>query len=247
MEITVNPKYPELKPLAEHVERSFQGSSHILHQKRNEIRVVTFAGQDYVVKSFRQPNLVNRFVYRYFRPSKAKRSYEFSLRIGEKICPEAIAYIEEHKNLQLYKSYYISRYFDFDFEIRAVLTDKSFKNREQILKAFAEFTFKLHENEILHRDYSPGNILIKKQGDDYQFKVVDVNRMQFKMLTLKERLESFVRLAKDDDTMKTIVYHYATLMNQSADEMLAIANRLRASYVAKRKLKNKLKGKHESV
>lgn len=246
MQITLNPNYPELKPLAEHIERHFQGSSTILHKQRNEIRVVVFAGKSYVVKAFRKPNFINRFVYRYFRPSKAKRSYEYSLKIGKDLCPEAIAYIEEHNTLQLFKSYYISRHFDYDFEIRAVLNDKAFKNREQILQEFAEFTYQLHQQNILHRDYSPGNILIKKSIENkksHSFKIVDINRMQFKALSLEERLGNFVRLAKDDETMKIIVENYATCIEKSAEDMFIIAKKLRTAYVEKRALKNKLRGR----
>ncbi len=243
MKTVLNPKYPELKPLAEHIERHFQGSSQILHKKRNEIRVVTFAGKKYVVKAFRKPNLLNRFVYRYFRQSKAQRSYRYSLKIGEQYCPEAIACIEEQKYFQLFKSYYISRHFDADFEIRAVLTDRQFKNRTLILQKFAEFSYELHEKGILHRDYSPGNILIKQHPENYQFKIVDVNRMQFKTLSLTDRLGNFVRLAKDDETMAIIIRQYASCINQPFDEMFAIARQLRARYVEKRALKNKLRGR----
>lgn len=243
MKIRLNPKYPELKPMAEHIERQFQGSSKILHNKRNEIRIIPFAGENYVVKAFRKPNFINRFAYRHFRLSKAERSYEYSLKIGESLCPAPIAFIEEQKYLQLYKSYYISKLFDFDFEIRAVLTDMDFKNRELILQKFSEFTFHLHERQILHRDYSPGNILVKKSAENYIFKVVDVNRMQFKTLTLEDRLGSFVRLAKDEKTMEIIIDRYATYANKPADKLLSIAKKLRANYAGKRALKNKLRGR----
>lgn len=243
MKAILNPRYSELKPLVEHIERHFQGSSRILHKQRNEIRIVSFGGERYVVKAFRKPNIINRFVYRFLRPSKAKRSYEYSLKIGEVLCPEAIAYIEEHKNLQLLKSYYISKYYNYDYEIRAVLLDKQFKNREQIFQEFAVFTFGLHQNNILHRDYSPGNILVKKQADHFQFKIVDVNRMQFKKLTLEDRLGNFVRLAEDDETMQTIITHYADCMNQPFEDIFAIAQKLRLSYIEKRALKNKLRGR----
>ena len=34
-----------------------------------------YGEKEFVVKSFHRPNLINRFVYGIFRPSKAKRSY----------------------------------------------------------------------------------------------------------------------------------------------------------------------------
>lgn len=243
MKVEIQTKYQHLKPLIENIESYFQQSSSVLHNKRNEIRVVSYENENYVVKKFRVPNFINRIAYRYFRPSKAKRSYEYSIKVGAELCPEAVAYIEETKNFILEKSYYISRHFDYDFEIRALLNDDSFDNRNQILEEFSVFTHGLHEKNILHRDYSPGNILIKKAEDNYRFKIVDVNRMQFKTLTLEDRLSNFVRLSVDDKTMKTIIYRYAECSKKPAEEMLSIAKKFSDEYEEKRALKKKLRGR----
>ena len=243
MKYEIQESFPHVLPLIENIEKYFQESSSVLHNKRNEIRVISFEDTNYVVKAFRVPNLINRIVYRYFRASKAKRSYEYSLRVGKELCPEAVAYIEKSENLLLSNSYYISRHFDYDFEIRAVLNDKSFENRVQILEEFADFTFGLHEKKILHRDYSPGNILIKKLGEHYQYKIVDVNRMQFKTLSLEDRLSNFVRLSADEEAMKIILYRYAQSIHKPQDEVLLQAKKYSDEYEAKRALKNKLRGR----
>ncbi len=245
MKYELNSDYQPLKAFIEDIEYYFQQSSDVLYDQRNEIRVVVFENQSYVVKAFRIPNAVNRFAYRYLRPSKAKRSYQYSLKIGKELCPEAIAYIEEYKSGLLAKSYYISKLYDYDFTIRPVLLDKTFDNkiRKQVLQEFAEFSHVLHENNILHRDYSYGNILIKKVEEHYQFKIIDVNRMQFKVLNTHERLENFARLSADDEAMETIITRYAKCINKPANEMLEIAKNYRDEYMKKRKLKNKLRGK----
>ncbi len=67
----------------------------------------------------------------------------------------------------------------------------TFKIEKQFFRAFARFTYELHEAEILHQDYSPGNILIKKENDNFTLKVVDINRMEFHSLSLDERLKNF--------------------------------------------------------
>ena len=239
----IQAKFSHLKPLVENLDQYFQASSRVLQNERNEIRVINYQGEDYVVKAFRVPNLVNRIAYRYFRPSKAKRSYEYSIKIGEQYCPEAIAYIEEIRNGLLNKSYYISKLFDADFEVRALLFDESFENRSQILEEFAEFTYILHEKNILHRDYSPGNILVKKVGKSYTFRIVDINRMQFKALTLEDRLSNFSRLSVDDKTMKIIITRYAKCINQPVEEMLQQAINYRDKFSEKLLLKNKLRGR----
>ena len=243
MTYQIQPDFKHVKPLIKNIEKYFNNSETVLHDKRNEIRVVSFGNENFVVKAFRVPNLINRFAYRYFRASKAKRSYEYSIRVGAELCPEAVSFIEENSGFLLSRSYYISRHFDYDFEIRAVLNDKSFKNRTQILEEFAEFTHLLHEKSILHRDYSPGNILVKKSGEHYLFKIVDVNRMQFKTLTLEDRLSNFVRLSADDEAMKVILYRYAQCIQKPEEEMLSLARKYSDEYEGKRALKNKLRGR----
>ncbi len=239
----INPDYLHLKLFIENSEKYFQASSHILHNERNQIKVVTFDNENYVIKAFKTPNIINRIAYRFFRPSKAKRSYEYSLKIGAELCPEAVSYIEETSFFLLSKSYYISKHFEYDFEIRAVLNDKNFENRREILEALADFTYVLHEKNILHRDYSPGNILIKKAESGYQFKIVDVNRMQFKTLNQQDRLTNFARLMVDDETMKIILTQYAQCLNKSVDEVVQLANQYRDEFAEKRAFKNKLRGR----
>lgn len=244
MKYEIQPDYQHVKPLITNIEAAFQQSSQVLHAERNEIRVVSFEGESYVVKSFKVPNAVNRFAYRYLRPSKAKRSYDYSLNLGNELCPEAVAYIEEYKNTLLTKSYYISRHFEYDFTIRPVILETDFPQRIEILQKFVEFTHLLHQKNILHRDYSPGNILLKKQDkQSYTFKIIDVNRMQFKTLSLKERLYNFARLMVDNDTMQILMAHYAKLTGKLESELFKTAISYRDQLIQKQKLKNKLRGR----
>ena len=243
MKYQLHPAYPHLQPLIDNIEAHFQSASQILHAERNEIRVVAFAGEDYVIKSFKIPNVINRFAYRYLRASKAKRSYDYSLKLGAELCPQPVAYIEQFQQGLLARSYYISRHFNYDFTIRPLLDDAEFADRSEILQKFAEFTYQLHQKGILHRDYSPGNILIKKQGDAYEFKIIDVNRMQFKSLNLQDKLSNFARLMVDDATMKIMLDRYAELMNKSQNEILNTAINYRDQFARRRELKNKLRGR----
>ena len=72
MPYQINPTHIHTKTLIDNIEDYFEESTTVLYDKRNVIRVVNFEGEEYVVKAFKVPNLVNRLVYRYFRPSKAK-------------------------------------------------------------------------------------------------------------------------------------------------------------------------------
>jgi serine/threonine protein kinase len=243
MKYQLHPDYPYLQPFIEQLESHFQQATQVLHAERNEIRIVRFADQDYVVKSFKIPNMVNRFAYGYLRDSKAKRSYRYSLTLGTDICPQPVAYIEHFQYGLLSRSYYISHHFNYDFTIRSLLNDADFADRSVILQKFAEFTYQLHQKGILHRDYSPGNILIKQQDDKTVFKIIDVNRMQFKTLSLKDRLTNFARLMVDDATMKVILNRYAQLIKTAETPLLLTAIGIRAQFTRRRKLKNKLRGR----
>ena len=243
MKFQLHSDYSHLSPFINNIETHFQDASQILHAERNEIRRVEFDGQDYVVKSFKIPNIINRFAYRYLRASKAKRSYDYSFRLGADLCPQPIAYIEQFQYGLLARSYYISHHFNYDFTIRPLLDDTEFVDRREILQQFSEFTYQLHQKGILHRDYSPGNILIKKQADRYTFKIIDVNRMQFKTLSLDDRLTNFSRLMVDDATMKIMLDCYAQLIGEPKHEIVNAALNYRNKFVRRRALKNKLRGR----
>ena len=244
MKTIINPKFTQLKPFVDNLEHHFNASTEILHDERNQIRLVSYENENYVVKSFRVPNFINRIAYRYFRASKARRSYEYSLRIGEQFSPAAVAYIEDRAGGLLGKSFYISKQFADDFTIRPVLRDKTFNNRQLILEKMADFTYDLHQNNILHRDFSPGNILVRKSDNgEYQFNIVDVNRMQFKTLSIADRLSNFARLMADDETLDIIIARYAQLIDYPIDKAQQEAREYRDNTVKKRALKNKLRGR----
>jgi len=160
-----------------------------------------------VVKSFKVPNILNQIVYSYFRDSKAKKSYEYSLKIKE-FTPEPIAYIEFFSYGLLKNSYFISEHFNYDFTIREPLLDKNFRDREAIFKAFALFTLELHNNKIYHNDYSPGNILIQKKDTHFIFKIVDINRMYFGELNEDSRAENFSKLWASKEILALMAKEY---------------------------------------
>ena len=66
----------------------------------------------------------------------------------------------------------------------------------------------MHEADIEHLDYSPGNILIKVISGNYVFKIVDINRMEFRNLNHTERLENFSKLWAKDEDLTIIVKFY---------------------------------------
>lgn len=186
----------------------FASSDESIHKARNELKIALIGQKSCVIKAFKVPNLLNQIVYAYFRDSKAKKSYEYSLKLKD-FTPEPIAYLEFYKFGLFRESYFISETFNYDCTIREPLLDKNFTDRTALFEAFARFTLELHNNNIFHNDYSPGNILITKDEDGYTFKIVDINRMKFYELTQDDRAKNFSKLWADDSILKTMATEYA--------------------------------------
>ena len=219
----------------------FKNNLQTIHKARNELKIIEHLNIDTVVKSFKVPNILRRIIYTYFRDSKAKKSYEYSIKIKE-FTPKPIGYIEFYENGLIADSYFISEKFDYDFTIREPLLDLEFEDRDEIFKAFARFTYALHENNILHQDYSPGNILIKKDSNGYTLKVVDINRMEFKELSLDEKLKNFNKLWAKDNEILTVAQEYARVSNEDEDYCIKTAQLYNTKHKNKINMKKRLKG-----
>ncbi|MDA3946049.1 MAG: hypothetical protein PF439_05170 [Helicobacteraceae bacterium] len=225
-QITLNPKYESCRDFCEHIDTHFASQKESVHKARNEIKKIPCDRYSLMVKSFKTPNFLNRLVYTYLRGSKAQKSYDNALKLQAlKInTPEPVAIVKE-LTPTLHKSFFISIAFAYDFTIREPLLDRNFEERELIFQEFARFTAELHEKGVLHKDYSPGNILIKKENGSYLFSIVDINRMQFKVLSAEERFKNFSRLWADEDDMRIIARYYAQYSGlneeRSAEKMIA--------------------------
>ena len=165
------------------VENNFEKSDDFLHNERNKIKKIG----NFVFKSFKIPNLFNKIIYTFLKKSKAQKSYQNSLKCGI-FTPKPIAFIECYNTKLLTKSFYTSENFEFDWTIREFLLNDKNIARKSIFKEFAKFCYRLHQSDIFHLDFSPGNILIKQIGEKFEFKIVDVNRMKFEKLDKKNGL-----------------------------------------------------------
>jgi len=232
----------EYEKLLINIRDYFKDSTNSIHKARNEIKILDYENQKLVVKAFKVPNLLNKIVYTFFRGTKAKKSYENSLKIS-KFVPQAIGYIEFRKFGLLSDSYFISEQFEYDFTIREVITGADFKDRENIFRELAKFTFLLHEDCILHKDYSPGNILIKLSENGYEFKIVDINRMEFKELSIDDRLKNFSQLWAKDEDLKIVIDEYSKLVNQDEEICFQKAVEYSQKHKDRKNFKKRLKGR----
>ncbi len=189
----------------------------VLQGDRNTIKSFDLDGVKINIKSFKRPNFLNAFVYRFIRKSKAKRSFEYAEKLLEAdiLTPFPIAYVEEFSTIGLERSYYVSTHIDFDFDFRDLIHQPKFPDRVNILQQFTEFTFKLHENNINFFDHSPGNTLIvKKQNNQYDFYLIDLNRMSFEKMDFDKRMHNFRRLWLSKTMIKIMADTYAKLYHK---------------------------------
>src|SRR5690606_4274442 len=79
----------------------------LVNGKRNQIRIFEADGHKINVKSFKKPNFINKIIYKFFRKSKARRSFEFAgLLLKNGIgTPQPIAFYENFDALGLLDSY----------------------------------------------------------------------------------------------------------------------------------------------
>ncbi len=187
--------------------------------KRNTIKLFELEGQTLNVKSFKIPNSFNSVVYKFFRKSKAKRSYEYATYLIENgiLTPKPIAFYEKFNWFGLQESYYVSEHLLSDLTFRELVEDPNFPNHEIILRQFTQFCFQLHEKGIEFKDHSPGNTLIKKRANAvYDFYLVDLNRMAFHTaIPFALRMKNLSRLTPQKEMIAIMANEYAQLSGEA--------------------------------
>lgn len=143
------------------------------------------------------------------------------------------------------KTFYISEQLDSDLTFRDLTQNLDYPDHENILRAFTRFTNKLHNKGVLFLDHSPGNTLIKKKMDSYDFYLVDLNRMKFGNLSFDARISNFKRLTIHASMIATMSDEMAKITTLSYKEihtkMWAETQKFQKAYHKRRALKKKFK------
>ncbi|WP_073149872.1 lipopolysaccharide kinase InaA family protein [Mesonia phycicola] len=248
MKYTFSEAYKSKKKQVVNCIDNFQTEGQILgNANRNVIKLFDIEGVTLNIKSFKIPNLINQFVYKYFRKSKAQRSFEYAEKLQELGfgTPDPIAFFEFPSSALFKKSFYVSKHLHTDYTYRDLTHNFDIPNHEEILRAFTRFTFQLHEKEVLFLDHSPGNTLIEITGNNYQFYLVDLNRMEFKPLSFEERIKNFKRLTVHRSMVEIMSDEYAKCIGgdyqKIVDLMWSETQKFQEKFHNKRKFKKKIK------
>lgn len=251
MRLIVNPRFEAAKPEIKGFIENFDHSGKMfVDGQRNKIKLFELSDVTLNIKSFKIPNLINRVAYRFFRKSKARRSFEFAMRLLENGIgtPEPIAYSENSSWWSMGRSFYVSEQLLVDLTYRELVEIPDYPDAENILRQFVRFSFSLHEKGIEFLDHSPGNTLIKKREDGgYDFYLVDLNRMNFHdSLDFQTRMKNLSHLTPQKKMVDLMSHEYALLYPQKTEAEIAelmwfYTDDFQRKFHQKRRLKKKLK------
>lgn len=242
--VIVNPEFESMREYVDSIPRIFETEGETIYLKRNHIKVMTAPdGTKVNVKRYRVPNGVNRYVYSLgIRKPKGLRAYLYPRRMLDRgiETPEPIAYIEERSNGLLGYCYFISVQSTYAHTMYE-LGDAKDGEYEDMARAFGKFTARMHDRQVLHLDYSPGNILFDREPDGtYRFSLVDTNRMYFGPVDMKRGVSAFRRLWGPKRFFVMAVREYAETRGFDTDPAEAYALRVRSDFWKRYRRKHKV-------
>lgn len=248
MRITIHPKYlNHEEAILQLVKSFFDEGDLIVKGSRNIIKSNLLGSEKVNIKFFQKPGLLKSIIYSFFRSTKAKRSFDYAnyLLKHSISTPFPIAFVEERNTFGLLgNSFYFCKQIDYDFTIRELIHDSLFPERNIILEQFTEFTFKLHEANVNFHDHSPGNTLIVNKGNgQYDFYLIDLNRMEFENLSIEKRMDNFKKMWLSKLMVKVVAKKYAQLTHQPEEKLLAILMEKNQQFKRKTARKKYLKKK----
>ncbi len=226
LKIKINPKYEALRPVVEQIAREGVPADRqmVYDGPRNKVYSLRRDGIDLNIKAFRVPNLINAYVYGKLRRSKAERSFAHALKlqslgIGT---PEPVAYIECYDGSRLRESYYIC----LQVQAATIRDWELIPDSDALLEALAADMARLHAAGVLHKDFSPGNVLFTRSADgEYRFYYVDLNRMELGVHDRERLMRNFRCIHLDLKQTLRLARSYARATGQDEVKIVYEATR----------------------
>src|SRR6218665_254546 len=251
MPLKINEKFKQHQNYIVQIINNFNSSGELFgNGDRNKIKLFDLNGKKINIKSFKIPNIVNKIAYKYFRKSKAKRSFEYATILLEKGIgtPEPIAFLENYNFIGLRDSYYVSEHLVTELTYRELVEIPNYPDHDNILRQFSQFCFELHEKGVEFLDHSPGNTLIKKMTESkYAFFLVDLNRMNFHHeMNFEQRMNNFSRLTPKKEMVAVMSNEYSKVYKEKTEaeifeKMWQATVDFQEGFAKKKRLKKKLK------
>ena len=224
--LTVHPDYAHLTDRLRDLPRFFDREGEVIYDARNQLR--RFVWQDaegqsmpVIIKRFHRPAWLNRIAYSFFREPKAVRSYHNALyMLAHGVdTPAPIAYLLTGEPL-LEESYLVTRESNLK-HLHREFTLAYTPELDKTIRPLARFTAHMHNEGILHLDFSPGNILWDYIDGEYRFELIDLNRMRVGCeVTLKEGCHNLRRLCARTGFFREFAQTYAEARGMDTEECI---------------------------
>lgn len=210
----------------------------VIFSQRNTVAIIPSGGITANIKSFALPNIVNRYVYGRLRKSKARRSFANSqhlARLGFKV-PAPLAFIEERTALTFRRSYFISEHI---YGLTEMRTPERHDFCDELMVALGREMARLHAAGVWMKDFSPGNILFRRDEatGDFEFYYVDLNRINFDDRNPSHLARMWGRLLFVPEQIAAATRAYAEATGRDAGEVYDVAMKQWKAFTARKRKK----------
>lgn len=244
--IVVNPDFPDIRELAAEIARDgVPSQAEVIYDARNRLYRLHFEGMTVCIKAFHRPAGVNTWVYGNFRRGKARRSYENAMemrRLGF-ASPTPLAYVEITYGKRFDLSYYLYEYISDSVYLRDW---EKRPDAAELADAIASEMAKLHAAGIFHKDFTPGNIFVKRTNRGFSFSYIDINRMEFGVTDRKRLLDNFRGLTFDRNMLCLLARSYASKAGLDPDKTEAEALHRLDAFLDRKTLTSRLRGRTDA-
>lgn len=244
----INPSYALFSPFMDNLPGFFAEKGTLLHEGRNTVKAFRLAdGTPVVVKRYRVPHFLPRLGYSLGRRSKARRAFEFALRLPYLgiDTPTPVGYIEGRCGGIFGLSFFVCLH-----DGRPSLWDlyrEDLPERDALVEGFAQWLVHAHVRGFLHGDLNLSNILYDRDDEGrLRFAVIDTNRSRFARHPGRRRcLRNMVRISHDRTLLEDIVRAYARLRQWDAERCTRFVMEKLTHFEQRHAMKRRLDGKKE--
>lgn len=183
MRIHIHPDYEFLRSDIKRIVAGHYKVDKVFCNRRNVVEKITVAGKEFVLKRYKRPTIPNCIAYTLFRKSKARRAYEYALRLLKNgiSTPFPVAYVEEKRYGFFHTGYLLTEYMNLPTLAQINVEELPFEQLHKLELDLISFTILLQEKRILPLDYNPSNIFYSydERTGHFSFALTDINRMKF--------------------------------------------------------------------
>ena len=217
-----------LAALADPAALAASGDARVLLDGRNRVVAVPVPGPggarlEAVLKVFRASGF--KRLKTLVVPGKAAKAWTGASACHERAVPTPLpmAYLERRTRLGIVEEgYYLSALVPGAVEIRSLLRELPPDALDRLLAVLARLLVLCHNEGILHRDLSDGNVLVRPAGPGgYDLWLIDTNRVRVRRsLSMSARLRNLVRLGVPPDYRDRFLRLYLGEANATPSRLL---------------------------